>query len=37
MEKDTNIELRSETLRNVIGQVPPLLTPVRDNRVSYTI
>jgi len=25
MEKDTNIELRSEALRNVIGQVPPLL------------
>ena len=28
MEKDTNIELRSETLRNVIGQVPPLLVRV---------
>ena len=26
MEKDTNIELRSEALRNVIGQVPPLRT-----------
>ena len=28
MEKDTNIELRSEALRNVIGQVPPLLVRV---------
>lgn len=28
MEKDKNIELRSEALRNVIGQVPPLLVRV---------
>ena len=28
MEKDTNIELRNEALRNVIGQVPPLLVRV---------
>lgn len=35
MEKDTNIELRSEALRNVIGQVPPLLVRVGTMMIVF--